>query len=50
MEQDPLNNKSPPQSTIETARLKRPYNKISQELRSQILHALTIEKLPLQQV
>ncbi|CAD8120256.1 unnamed protein product [Paramecium sonneborni] len=35
------------QSTFEASKPKRPYQKISQETRSQILHALTVEKLPL---
>ncbi|CAD8208027.1 unnamed protein product [Paramecium pentaurelia] len=35
------------QSTFETNKPKRPYQKISQETRSLILHALTVEKLPL---
>ncbi|CAD8111894.1 unnamed protein product [Paramecium primaurelia] len=35
------------QSTFEASKPKRPYQKISQETRSQILHALTIEKLSL---
>ncbi|CAD8052165.1 unnamed protein product [Paramecium primaurelia] len=38
------------QTTDDTARTKRPYNKISSELRAQILHALTVEKIPLSEV
>ncbi|CAD8207150.1 unnamed protein product [Paramecium octaurelia] len=35
------------QSTFEASKPKRPYQKISQETRSQILHALTVERLSL---
>ncbi|CAD8060760.1 unnamed protein product [Paramecium sonneborni] len=38
------------QTTDDTARTKRPYNKISSELRAQILHALTVDKIPLSEV
>lgn len=53
MEQDPSINKCIPQSlqsTNSTTRTKRPYKKIPQDLRSQILHSLTVDKLPLQEV
>jgi len=53
MEQDPNNNKCIPQSlqsTNSTTRTKRPYKKIPQDLRTQILRSLTVDKLPLQLV
>jgi hypothetical protein len=49
MEQDLKVNNSIP-STLETNQGKRPYNKIPQDVRSQIIHDLTVSKLPIADV